>query len=169
MRKTESSRVATPRASGGGASVPACAGSSPWRSASASPPASRTNCRREVLPLVSRPLFMDGCVTTIDLFENNNNIKRKNTKVNAGISISFTFVFSYRRIKKNHLVNGTGRRSVPSLKPTLIAIWLPFAAATGAIAAGADESAAADTAAADTAAASSPTPVAVGAKDQGPA
>src|ERR1700676_1526025 len=46
----------------------------------------------------------------------------------------------------NHLVNGTGRRSVPSLKPTLIAIWLPFAAGTGAIAGAVDGPAAADTA-----------------------
>src|ERR1700722_21002952 len=108
---------------------------------------------------------MDGCVTTIDLFENNNNIKRKNTKVNAGMNVSFSFVCTSIDVSKNHLVNGTGRRSVPSLKPTLIAMWLPFAAGTGAIAADAD-------AAADTAAASSPpaaSAATAGAKDQGPA
>ena len=56
---------------------------------------------------------------------------------------------------------------MPSLKPTLIAIWLPFAAGTGAIAADADGSTAADTAAANsTPAAAAAT---AGAKDQGPA
>src|SRR5450631_3737956 len=43
----------------------------------------------------------------------------------------------------NHDVNGTGRRSVPSLKPTLIAIWLPFAAGAGALAGAVDGPAAA--------------------------
>jgi TonB-dependent receptor len=55
---------------------------------------------------------------------------------------------------------------VPSLKPTLIAIWLPFAAGTGAIAGAVDGPAAADTAAAATA----PATTTAGAKDaQGPA
>src|SRR5450631_1489310 len=43
----------------------------------------------------------------------------------------------------NHDVNGTGRRSVPSLKPTLIAILLPFAAGAGALAGAVDGPAAA--------------------------
>jgi hypothetical protein len=39
------------------------------------------------------PLFIDGCIPPIDLFENNNNIKCKNTKVNMGSELSFDFVF----------------------------------------------------------------------------
>jgi iron complex outermembrane recepter protein len=53
---------------------------------------------------------------------------------------------------------------VPSLKPTLIAIWLPFAAGSGAIAAAVEGPAAADMPAAATAAGATT----AGAKDQGP-
>ena len=53
---------------------------------------------------------------------------------------------------------------MPRLKPTLIAIWLPFAAGTGAIAGAVDGPAAADMSAAATAPATT-----TGAKDQGPA
>jgi hypothetical protein len=33
----------------------------------------------------------DGYDPPLDLFENNNNIKRKNTKVKAGIVVAFAF------------------------------------------------------------------------------
>jgi iron complex outermembrane receptor protein len=57
---------------------------------------------------------------------------------------------------------------VPSLKPTLIAIWLPFAAGTGAIARAVDGPAGADAASTTTAAATTTAPAATtpGAKDQ---
>jgi TonB-dependent receptor len=60
---------------------------------------------------------------------------------------------------------------VPSLKPTLIAIWLPFAAGTGAIAGAVDGPAGTDAASTTTAAATTTAPAATtpGAKDQGPA
>jgi iron complex outermembrane recepter protein len=60
---------------------------------------------------------------------------------------------------------------VPSLKPTLIAIWLPFTAGTGAIAAAVDGPTAPYAPTEATAAAAAATPVATtgGAKDQGPA
>jgi iron complex outermembrane recepter protein len=59
---------------------------------------------------------------------------------------------------------------VPSLKPTLIAIWLPFAAGTGAIAAAVDGPAAADTAATAAAPAATATaaPTAAAKDAQGP-
>jgi hypothetical protein len=37
------------------------------------------------------PLFIDGCGPPIDLFENNNNIKCKNTKAYAGIDTFICF------------------------------------------------------------------------------
>ena len=46
--------------------------------------------------------------------------------------IFFRYLFQSDALT-NHLLNGAGRRSVPSLKPTLIAIWLPFAAGIGAL------------------------------------
>jgi len=57
---------------------------------------------------------------------------------------------------------------VPSLKPTLIAIWLPFAAGTGAIAGAFDAAADPAAAATATAASTAPAATAAGAKDQGP-
>src|SRR5664279_6434110 len=70
-------------------------------------------------------------------------MKYKNTKVNIGMS-NFHLLSFYvpTDASINHPVDGTGRRSVPSLKPTLIAILLPLAAGMGAIAAAADGSAA---------------------------
>src|SRR6202162_5261791 len=89
----------------------------------------------------------------------------------SGCKFSFTFVLRFCIESISHLINGTGRRSVPSLKPTLIAIWLPFAAGAGAIAGAVDGAAGADAAATTTAAPTTTAAAATtpGAKDQGPA
>src|ERR1700722_18670875 len=78
--------------------------------------------------------------------------------------------FVAKRYVNKPFQNGTGRRSVPNLKPTLIAIYLPFAAATGGIAWAVDGPGAADASTATTAAtptaATAATTTAKG--DQGP-
>jgi hypothetical protein len=47
------------------------------------------------LPVSHGPLFIDGCVPPIDMFENNNNIKRKKTKVDTEINAFIYFRFPF--------------------------------------------------------------------------